>query len=361
MSKKRPNSGLDSLQSHWRESAAAIWFASSVKLYRNFEQYFFPGKLTLDQRGQVFELIEQGFRAAPHVGKLSFLHGNELSASDKEYIFEHFLMTESIHQAQKGDGFVIDPDGKFCAIINLRNHLQLQLVDFSGDLEEAYNRLVMIDAHLGSQANYAYNERFGFLTADPQRTGTGLVVTAYLHIPALIQSGQLEDILVELADSGLLSAGLQGDPEDFIGDVLLLSNAHTLGVKEESILATVRRGLMRVSMAEESLRTELRQNQNGAELKDAVSRALGTASHSYQLATVEALATMSLLKLGVELNWIDGLSVEEVSETFFHCRRAHLLRHSEPGVEKNEEAKLRAHFVKDAVHKAHFVANGGQA
>ncbi len=346
---------LLNLKSHWEESAASIWFASSLRLYRNYGRYAFPGKIASEQRQHVLDLVQKGFQQAPGLDHPKFYPAEQISASDKEYLFEHFLMTEGIHQAQKGDGFVLDEQGHFCGIVNVRNHLQLSLVVFSKELEEAYNRLTAVEDHLGHQANFAFSERFGFLTAEPHRVGTGLVATAFLHLPALIHTKQLEEEIRDLRQEGLLTFGIQGDPQELIGDVLLISNAYTLGVKEEAVLSSVRRGAMRIMLAEERAHKTLRDGNNGTALKDLVSRALGVATHSYQLGTVEALGTLSLLKLGVDLGWLTGLTPEVATEAFFHCRRAHLTRALSREISKADESKERASYIHQVVKDVNFV------
>ena len=59
-------------------------------------------------------------------------------------------------------------------------------------------------------------------------------------------------------------------------------------------------------------------------MKDHVSRAFGLLRHSYQLQTNEAMDALSLLKLGVELGWIEGITSAKVNALLFQCRRAHL-------------------------------------
>jgi protein arginine kinase len=59
-------------------------------------------------------------------------------------------------------------------------------------------------------------------------------------------------------------------------------------------------------------------------MKDQISRAYGLILHSYQLQTKEALNALSLIKLGIDLDWIDGITDRELNALFFQCRRAHL-------------------------------------
>jgi protein arginine kinase len=122
---------------------------------------------------------------------------------------------------------------------------------------------------------------------------------------------------------GVITSGLQGNPDELVGDILMLRNVYTLGINEESILASIRNAILHIVMAEKNLRSQIKSNKM-ANFKDHISRSLGLLKFSYQLDAHEALSAISFLKLGIELGWVKGLSVREVNTLFFDSRRSHL-------------------------------------
>ena len=58
-------------------------------------------------------------------------------------------------------------------------------------LEVAYERVLKIDKAIEAKYAYAFDERFGYLTACPTNVGTGLRASVMLHLPALTISGKL--------------------------------------------------------------------------------------------------------------------------------------------------------------------------
>lgn len=66
---------------------------------------------------------------------------------------------------------------------------------------------------------------------------------------------------------------------------------------------------------ENSARNVLRSSQS-ADTKDKISRAYGILTHSYQIDAIEALNAISLLKLGVEMGWVEGINRESINRLF---------------------------------------------
>src|SRR6185436_6805545 len=104
----------------------------------------------------------------------AYFPADKLSPLDKEFIFEHFLCLESFQNADKGQGFFLDETGHFLAQANLKNHLQLQLINTSGDILTAWADLVKIETEIGKTLSYAFSPKFGYLTSDPTLCGTAL-------------------------------------------------------------------------------------------------------------------------------------------------------------------------------------------
>jgi len=250
-----------------------------------------------------------------------------------------------------GEAFVIDDSGQFLAVLNIRNHLQLQLTDCNGALENTWNRLVGMETSLGKSLNFAFTPQFGFLTADPSTCGTGLIVNIFLQVPALIHSGHLATAISKNTREGVAFTGLQGDPDNLVGDIVVLHNTFSLGLSEENIVSAIRTSLTKLMVEEKGMRAKIRTD-GDSEIKDHVSRAYGLLLHSYQIETIEALNSISLLKLGVDLDWLEGTTLQALNNLFFSCRRAHLVSEKE-----KEDAEAVLHKRSELIHKTLKDAN----
>jgi len=336
----------------WNNNANPIWLATTVSLMRNIEKFKFPGKLGGDRQKQIISLMGKVFlsKEVSEAGGLInpvLIKAEDTTVFEKEFLMEHFLTNQSFNQTHAGEGFIVDESGEFLATLNMDDHLNLQLIDCKGEIENALSRLVKLEVELGKTLNYSFSPRFGFLTADPTQCGTALLVTVYLQLIGLIHSGKIDDVLEKLADESLIVTGIQGDPNEIIGDILMVQNNYTLGITEENIISSLRGFTTKILVEENMARKELMRPDN-ADFKDKVSRAYGILVHSYQIEAIEALNALSLLKLGIEAGWISGIDNRALNELFFNCRRAHLLYQFEEKVSQEEIPHKRA----ERIHKA---------
>lgn len=337
----------------WDRNENTIWLASTLKLVRNIEKFPFAGKLSVEQRKQIRSLVGKELTALPILSHPVLIPAEETTPLEKEYLLEHFLVTQSFQQAYHGEAFVLDDTGLFFAIVNVDDHIQLQLTDCSGEIEKAWTRLVEIETALGGFVKYAYSNRFGFLTADPGLCGTALVVYAFLHVPALCHRGLLKSTLEAELGEGLVASGLQGETvSTLVGDMLALHNSFTLGLSEEDILSRVRSAVTKIVVAEKSAMAQLAED---VVMKDKVSRAFGLLLHSYQLETMEAMNALSLLKLGVGCQWLTGLSSSRLNDLFLHCRRAHLMSRFGASADTADLSHRRAAMIHETLKAAQLL------
>ncbi|MFA6915446.1 MAG: protein arginine kinase [Parachlamydiales bacterium] len=338
------------LVSPWDHNQNTVLLATSLSLQRNIEKFKFPGKMTPDRRQQVVSITSKGLTDSGALDQAVLLKGDEISPLDKEYLMEHFLSLQSFQHAHVGEGFVVDNTGTFIASFNLNNHIHFTQLDTENDLEKAWNTLVKIESTLGEDLGYAFSPKFGFLTADPHQCGTGFNVSAFLQLPALAQTNELEPLIRKLQDDQLIVTGIQGSPTEIIGDVIVIQNNYTLGITEDNILSTIRSAITKVQVQENAIRLKLKE-QDKPEIKDHVARAYAVLVHSYQIETIEALNNISLLKLGVDLGWISGITTAELNHLFFSCRRAHLLGKISSSILPEELSHKRAEHIHKALTK----------
>jgi protein arginine kinase len=339
----------------WINNDNNIWLASTINLHRNIQKFNFPSKLSTERRKQVVSLLSKEILSIDLLKNPTLIRAEEIGPFEKEFLVEHFLSNDNFIQAHSGEAFIVDDTGQFLASFNLRDHLHLQLIDCKGELENSWNKLLKIETMIGKNISFDYSTKYGFLTADMGNCGTALVVSIYLQLPALVHTEKLDEILEKNADDSIALYGIQGDPTEIIGDVLVVQNNYTLGVTEETIIANLRSFTTKMLVEENSARNEIRSS-NNADTKDKISRAFGILTHSYQIDAIEALNAISLLKLGVEMGWVVGIAREAINHLFFNCRRSHLLSQfpEKTNLSQEEIIHKRAEFIHKTLDKAHL-------
>lgn len=323
----------------WEHEKNPIWPASTLTLHRNVSRYDFPSKLSNQKAETLIQELQKTLYGIKEIKFPLALHAPELTPLAKEFLFEHFLFLEGFAETLDGQAFALDSTAEILLLFNQEDHLQLHLLDSNCDLDSSYNRLIHLENNFGATLGFAFHPRFGYLTADPGLAGTGLIVNTFLHVPALIHTGGLEEILESELTHEVVPTSLEAG--SYPADLLVLTNLYTLGVSEEHTLQTLHAATLKIMAKEEQLRTH-----PDISLKNSISRAYGLLLYSYHLETEEALSALSLLKLAFHLGWIEGVTEKSLNELLFKCRKAHL-SHLHPASENLD--RTRAIFLQESL------------
>jgi protein arginine kinase len=328
----------------WDNNDNSVWLASTINLLRNIEKFKFPAKLETDRQKQIIALVSKELLSNVELSGLKLVYADEISPMHKQYLVEHFLTQQSFQQAHSGEAFMLNDSGELLIALNIQDHINLELIDTRGELENSWNHLVEIETTLGKAISYSFSHKYGFLTSDFNQCGTALIVTVFLQVPGLVHAGKVDAVLEKLIDDSLVVTGIQGNPTEIIGDVLAVQNNYTLGVTEENIISNLRSFTTKILVEENSTKSKIK-HEDSPDIKDKISRAYGILIHSYQIEAIEALNAISLLKLGVELGWVTGITITEINRLFFNCGKAHLVHQCPEEIKQEEIPHKRAEFI----------------
>jgi protein arginine kinase len=299
----------------WSEATDSIWPASSIELRRNLESHNFPSKLTQVHAKEVLSRIS--LKLPPFQTLLL----SSLPIHDKEILFEHFFLSEGFERQDDGRAFFVDDSGVFLGSINLEDHLHLHSLTFDQNLDSPWKLLSNLEKKLSKVLGFSYSPRFGYHTSNFSVCGTGLLVQAFLHLPALLHLEKFSPLVESLPDD-LILKGL-GQEGEYLADFVLIQNKYTLGVSEGSILNSIETTAKNYSQAEAQVRKDLNTEETNL-LKDKIGRSFGLVSNAFSLEVGEGLSALSLIHLGKELGWIKKASSFNFFNLFFSSRRAHL-------------------------------------
>lgn len=313
-------------------------------MHRNLDPFPFPSHMTEAQREQTFQTITSSI--LPHLKHGKALTHKELTPHAKEFLFEHFILSEGFEQFDPGRGMIVDDSCAFLGLINVEDHIHIHLFEKSRNWDEAYTKLSHLDSEIGRSMEFAFSDRFGHLTSDPMVCGTGLVVQTFLHCPALIHTGKFTDSAEELGHEVTIR-GL-GQEDEFIADLVLIENKFKLGVSEPDILKVVHTAALMLAEKEEKARKDLK-NDGITEVKDMVCRAFGILKHAHTLHIEETLTSLSLFELGKDLGWVQGADDLSFKKSFFSTRRAHLHHdlNEDKSLPKDELILKRASLIQE--------------
>ena len=99
-----------------------------------------------------------------------------------------------------------------------------------------------MDSALEGKLDFAYDAKLGYLTACPTNVGTGMRASAMLHLPGLVLSELINQVIQAVNKIGLAVRGLYGEGTEAMGNLFQISNQTTLGEKEEEIIVALEQG-----------------------------------------------------------------------------------------------------------------------
>jgi protein arginine kinase len=333
----------------WLQNNNPIWIGTTLTLARNIENFFFPHLLDIEKQKQLYSLLSGSLSTLPQFQNGVLKRGDECLPSDKEYLIEHFFLPFNQLQSFSGGGFLLNSQGSLLSAINFDNHFTLYGVDKNGSFEKLYLDMATCENAIQKNLGYSFSNRFGFLTAHSEMSGTGLKVRALLQLSALIHTKELKAILEQEAKEDIeVQPAFQEN--EWTQDLVAVENRFCLGATEESILASVRLFCERLIDIEQKRRQQIIKS-NSDDLKDKVSRAFAILKHSYQIEAKEAMNALSLIKFGLTLGWIQNITLEQLNELFFIIRRAHFIKHLKKEMDPTTLLHERATFLQEKLSK----------
>ena len=330
----------------WRHNDTPIWPASTFVLQRNLDGKRFPDKLDDAELNATKNQIKSVLLKSKVLDNPTFFDAEELSQRDREFLYEQFLTLLEMKSPRKGQGFCIDETHNIIISINFVDHLCIHFMDSDSKWEESYKKVMELDKELGSLLKFAYSDQFGFLTADPSYCGTGMIIETFLHLPLLLQSKKPIEIMNHV-DNGIMFSSITRNLE-FTGDIGIIQNNYTLGISEDQIMHLLHTNALKLMSLEKEMQTKIKDTPTPA-VKDMVSRGLGILTNSYQIEAKEALSALSLLKLGIHLDWVMGMNLKKIHRLFFDVQRAHLQLSMGKETPSKELSEERARYLKEAL------------
>jgi len=323
-----------------------IVMSSRVRLARNLKDAAFPGWAKKPERVRVFDLVRPAVESLPEMKDAFSEAMDNLSALDKQILVERHLISREHAAKSSGSGLVLNRDETFCVMINEEDHLRMQALRPGLQLRQAWSAIDQLDSELERKLNYAFNNELGYLTACPTNLGTGIRVSAMLHLPGLVLAEQINPIIQSVNKLGLAVRGLYGEGTEALGNVFQVSNQMTLGEDELTIVERLDKVLSQIIEHEENARLMLMEKKPKV-VYNHIGRAYGILANAHSISSKETMNLLSLLRLGVDLGVFPGMERALVDELFILTQPAHLQRQLSDKLSAEERDLIRADMMRE--------------
>jgi protein arginine kinase len=353
---------------------ADIVISSRIRLARNLAGHKFLSRCSVAEKSEILKKLKDILMSLELGDKIFYLSVDKTPVLDRHLLVERHLISRH-HAFGKGPrGVVIAEREFFTAMINEEDHLRIQILKGGLQLSKCTEQINRIDDMIEQKTDYAFSQRYGYLTACPTNLGTGARVSVMLHLPALKMTGQINKFLDASRDMGLAVRGLFGEGTEAAGDFYQLSNQVTLGVSEADIVTQFENNIIpEIVEYENAARKQLLSHQPDV-LDDKISRAMALLRNAHLISSQEALFLLSHLRLGINMhehmgastpaikrlcnlsgteaeeNKHKGLSITTINRLFMLTQPAHLQLNYGKALDAAHRDALRAKIIRSALN-----------
>jgi protein arginine kinase len=336
-----------------------IIISSRVRLARNVNQYPFPHRMNHEQAKKAADEIVQAFYRDDNQRKKHFLMVDldTLPDEDRRSLAEKRLISDDLAQKGQNHRVLISRDESLSIMINEEDHIRIQSMQAGLDLESAFQSGARIAAMLEETLPIAYRDKYGYLTACPTNTGTGMRASVMAHLPGMVMNGRIKDAIDSLIKLGFAVRGTYGEHSKSSGNLFQISNQLTLGISEDDLINDLSRMLQQLIEQERGIRRALYQNQPLA-IEDKVMRAYGLLTQARLMTTDEATGLISDLRLGLSLGLIQSMTLTDVNRMAASIGPASIQKARGRAMSTEERDCARAEIIRELMKKPTDQSNG---
>lgn len=258
--------------------------------------------------------------------ELKFYRLNDMDDITRLSLVEkHCISPDILKKNTESTAILINNDENISIMVNEEDHLRIQVISAGLQLDETLKLAYKCDNEMSKKIKYAYSKKFGYLTSCPTNVGTGMRVSAMLHLPALTMTRRIGKVLDVMNKIGINVRGVYGEGSDAQGNLYQISNKISLGLSEEEIIQNLNTVIEKIIIQERNARKYL--VEKGIEFEDRLSRAYGVLTNARKMSSKECNKLVSDVKLGIDLGIIKNVAPEKINQLSIYTKPASLQKY----------------------------------
>lgn len=322
-----------------------IVISTRGRLLRNLAAHDFPDHAEPAERLEVARRILTGMEASGLASDGHRLNLGELSRNQQILLREKHLLSDRECLPQQHRYLVASADGLCVAKINNQDHLRLQVYAAGFRPQEVLESLMEKESALDAHLDFAFQEDFGYLTASPVDTGTGLHLSALVHLPGLVMNAEIDKILNALRQLRFSVKGLFGGGRAVRGALFLVTNLVTLGRDENEVVSDFAFHLGKVLRHERTARQQLFSS-DSLGLEDLARRSLAVVRNALLMTSQEGYDRLNHLRLGAGLGMLPELDFARLNEALVAIQTGHLEQAAGHPLNVPQKTEARASYLR---------------
>ncbi|MCX6361225.1 MAG: hypothetical protein NT029_15585 [Armatimonadetes bacterium] len=200
----------------------------------------------------------------------------------------------------------VDADGSLGIMAQEEDHLRIQSILPGLQVQSARAKVTRAALDLAAHTPFAWLPGLGFLTASPANVGAAERTSALLHLPGLASLERLDGAIGAARCIGCSVRGLFGEGTLAVGALYQVSNLPVDAAAAAAAADRVHAAATHLAEAERDARRELYSTANARHALAARAEEAADAAQSRTLSAAEALEVVSLRRLAIAEEVVDG-------------------------------------------------------
>lgn len=320
-----------------------IVVSSRIRLARNIEGHIFPAKMQEKERQELIGELRRGLNAF----HLSYTDLRQMDQNEKKALKERKLINSAIAGRNATMGLYTSDDESISILLGGDDHLRIQCLLPGSALHKGWEIMDELDDRINEQFDYAFNEKYGYLTSFPTNMGTGLRASVDLHLPLISKERDFKRLMEEIGRMGISLKGVHGgDPSENYGNLYRLSNQKTLGQTEKEIIENVERFAMQLAGQERQAENEIVRAKRG-DVEDEVYKSFGVLRYARKLSFKEGMMYLSQIRMGMANGLIHMKEPVNIHSLMIQSQPACLMQYAGHSLTEEECRLVRAQFIRE--------------
>lgn len=327
-----------------------------VSLSRNLAGYKFVDRNEICEKNALLEEVKKYIDDIKDFKDFYFYRISDIKGVQRDLLFKEYMINPEVAYKVHGRGIFVkkgkSPGTPRAIVVNHDDHLRIQSICPDLQIHKAYNSVLKIEKRLEKRLSFAFDRNLGYLTASPFNLGTGLRITVVAHLPVLAVSQEFADLLKRIGKIGYQVSGYYVEQSEIVGNLFKIFNRITLGKGEDEIIKEMHAICSSIIEEEQNARTQLKKS-DLLGIKDNIYRSYGLLKYAKILSYEEALELLSIIRLGLDLEIIDGVSEFDFFELMNKISNSRILVDMEISGKVNDDYidSLRADIVRKKILK----------
>lgn len=337
--------------------------SSRIRLARNLADFPFPQKYKTDDAVRIQTLVFDSFAKNSDSASFKSIAAASLTPLHAQVLLERSLIKKSTLKSP-GAGIVMCINGSaansgLVCTINDTDHIRIACFTAGLNCEDAYKSCSNIDNMLQKNLQFAGSYEYGYLTSNIKDCGSGIKLSARVHLPSTAFLNGMGKLLEEVTSKRFSISPAFASSADIGGSVgafYQISADYAGNGSEIEQLALFESTIKTVVEIERHNRDYILQHCI-TEAMDLILKSFAMSKYALMINLREAIRIISDIKWGKNMDLIKDIDSSELTSILYRCQEAHIKTIIKEGTfnfppdiagdEKKSVARLRSLLLQD--------------